>query len=56
MWLYNDQEFTEDMIGDNVGFVYLITNLQNGRKYIGKKTFWFKRKDKKTGKRISLSV
>jgi hypothetical protein len=39
MWLYNEQEFTEDMIGDNVGFVYLITNLTNGRMYIGKKLF-----------------
>jgi len=33
------------------GFVYLITNLENGKKYIGKKTFWERRKDKKTGRR-----
>ena len=39
MWLYNSEEFTEDMIGDNVGFVYLITNETNGKQYVGKKLF-----------------
>jgi hypothetical protein len=39
MWLYNGIEFTEDMIGDNVGFVYLITNTTNGKQYVGKKLF-----------------
>ena len=36
-WLYNDTDFTEEMIGDNYGFVYCITNLTNDKKYIGKK-------------------
>lgn len=39
MWLYNDQEFTENHIGSYFGFVYTITNLTNNRKYIGKKYF-----------------
>jgi hypothetical protein len=39
-WAYNGKEFTEDMIGDYCGFVYLITNLSTGRKYIGKKQFY----------------
>ena len=39
MWLWNNEEFTEEMIGDYVGFVYLITNLENGMKYVGKKNF-----------------
>ena len=39
MWLYNSEEFTEDMIEDNVGFVYLITNETNGKQYVGKKLF-----------------
>jgi hypothetical protein len=39
MWLYNESEFTEDMISDNVGFVYVITNLTNNKQYVGKKLF-----------------
>jgi hypothetical protein len=39
MWLYNNEPF--DDIADYVGFVYIITNLSNGRKYIGKKNFYF---------------
>ena len=33
------EEFTEDDIGDAFGFVYIITHIQSGRKYIGKKFF-----------------
>jgi hypothetical protein len=36
MWLYNNQEIVE-LPDDCVGFVYLITNLSDNRKYIGKK-------------------
>ena len=39
MWLYNEIEFTEDMISDNVGFVYVITNVTNNKRYVGKKSF-----------------
>jgi Putative endonuclease segE, GIY-YIG domain len=39
MWLYNNKEFTEEDIGDSFGFVYLIENNLNGRKYVGKKFF-----------------
>ena len=38
-WVYNDKDFTEEMVGDLIGFVYCITNLSNNRKYIGKKFF-----------------
>lgn len=38
-WYLNGEEFTSEMIGDNVGFVYLITNKQNNMKYLGKKIF-----------------
>ena len=38
-WYYKDEIFTEEMIGDYVGFVYMITDLDNGMKYIGKKLF-----------------
>ena len=43
-WRYNGQVFDTDDIGDNFGFVYLITNQSNGRKYIGRKYFWSFRK------------
>lgn len=37
VWTHNGAEFTDDMIGKHMGFVYLITNTLDGRKYIGKK-------------------
>ena len=43
-WRYNGEVFDTDDIGDNFGFVYLITNQSNGRKYIGRKYFWSFRK------------
>jgi hypothetical protein len=39
MWLYQGEEFTSDKIGDYVGFVYCLTDTENGKKYIGKKRF-----------------
>jgi len=39
MWLYNDKEFTEQDVGDYFGFVYLIENLIDNRRYVGKKFF-----------------
>ena len=54
MWFYNDVEFTD--IGDYVGFVYLITNLTNGRKYIGKKNFFFSKTRTVKGKRKRSKV
>jgi len=44
MWYYRDKEFTAEMIGDSIGFVYIITNKNNDMKYIGKKFFWSTRK------------
>jgi hypothetical protein len=39
-WKYNDKIFDTDDIGDYYGFVYLIINTSNQRKYIGRKYFW----------------
>lgn len=44
MWLYNGEEFTSEMISDYVGFVYIITDLSNGKKYVGKKGLTSRRK------------
>jgi hypothetical protein len=38
-WYYQEKEFTEDMIGDSYGFVYILENVMTGRKYLGKKFF-----------------
>ena len=39
-WIYNGSPFTSEDIGDHYGFVYLIENKLNGRKYIGRKYLW----------------
>lgn len=48
-WYYNDEIVTEPP-EDAIGFVYLITNLTNNRKYIGKKLFQFSKISYKTVK------
>lgn len=50
MWYFNNEPFDE-VDKEMEGFVYLITNLTNNKKYIGKKNFWERRKDPKTGRR-----
>lgn len=45
-WWYNGEVFDSDGINGYYGFVYLITNTVNGRKYIGRKYFWSFRKKK----------
>ena len=41
-WMYKNKEVTE-ISSEYIGFVYLITNITNNRKYIGKKLTQFKR-------------
>jgi len=48
-WLYENQP-VETLPEDCVGFVYLITNLSNERKYIGKKLAKFSKTTQKTVK------
>ena len=43
-WIYEGKPFDSDQIEDNIGFVYLITDLTNDKKYIGKKNFWSTRR------------
>jgi hypothetical protein len=48
-WLYETSEINQ-LPDDCVGFVYLITNLLSGRKYIGKKLAKFSKTTQKTVK------
>ena len=52
-WLYQGATFSTDDINDFVGFVYRITNLQNGKVYIGRKYFYQKRKPKGGKRRVT---
>lgn len=46
-WVYKDKEVTEIPDGYE-GFIYLITNLTDGKMYVGKKQFLFSRTKIKT--------
>lgn len=52
MWLYKGKKVnnTLQILKNSFGFVYLITNLDNGKKYIGCKQL-FSRRKRKFGKR-----
>lgn len=39
MWYYENALFDESLITDYLGFVYIITDLDTDKKYIGKKFF-----------------
>ena len=54
MWFYNNEYY--DTIGDYVGFVYIITNQVNNRKYIGKKNFYFSKTKQVKGKKKRFKV
>jgi len=51
-WYYNGEVFRSENISDNFGFVYLIENKINGRKYIGRKYFWSFRKPKGKSRKV----
>lgn len=50
MWIYNGKEIGDDEIEGYSSFVYIITNLETGKKYIGKKVFKTIRRQKVKGK------
>ena len=52
-WIYQGSTFTSDDIGDFFGYVYSITNLKSGKKYIGRKYFTQRRKPRGGKRRVS---
>ena len=51
-WIFEERTFLSEDINDLYGFVYRITNLQSGKKYIGRKYFWSFRKPPGKKKRV----
>lgn len=55
-WTFNGEPFESEDIGNYAGFVYIIENKLNGRKYIGRKYFhslkkpYLKKADREAGK------
>lgn len=52
-WIYQGRVFTSEDIKDYVGFVYLITHIPTGRKYIGRKYLKQHRKPKGAKRRVT---
>jgi hypothetical protein len=55
-WFYNDNLLDESDLLGYTGFIYNITNLLNGRKYIGKKLLKFTRTKKVKGKKKKVLI
>ena len=41
-WYYHNEIFTEEQIGTYTGYIYLITELDTGKRYVGQKVFFNK--------------
>ena len=58
MWYYNDKHYDETP-EEFQGFVYIITELDTGKKYLGKKNFWKPKilpKNSKINRRVRTRV
>lgn len=55
MWIYKNK-ILEEVPTNAYGYVYLITNNLSGKKYIGKKLFWFRKTKVVKGKKKRLKV
>ena len=51
-WLYDGKVFESEDIKDYFGFCYILTDLENGIKYIGRKYFYSVRKKKGIRKKV----
>lgn len=54
-WLYKEKELLEIPEG-MIGFVYMITNLESGRRYIGRKNFYTSKTIQRKGKKIKTKI
>lgn len=50
-WLFGGQPYDPSNAQNWSGFIYLLTHIPTGKMYVGKKSFWSKRKLTKTAKR-----
>lgn len=55
-WFFNGTEFSTEPPDGSVGFIYMITRLDSGRKYIGKKLLKFSRTKTIAGKKKKMTV
>lgn len=55
-WLFNGLEFNTELVGNNVGFVYIITNTTTNKRYIGKKLFTSAKRKQVKKKRKTIRV
>lgn len=55
LWEYTGEPLEEPPEG-MIGFVYMITNLISGRRYIGRKNFWTTKTTQKKGKKTKHKV
>lgn len=55
-WFFSGAEFSSDPPDGAVGFIYMITRLDSGRKYIGKKLLKFTRTKTIAGKKKKVAV
>ena len=51
-WLYDGKIFESEDINDYFGFCYILTDLENGKQYIGRKYFYSIRKKKGIRKKV----
>lgn len=55
-WIYNNEPIEENIPDNAIGFVYEITNLSSGRRYIGKKSLFFSKTRRIKGKKKKEKV